>query len=215
MDVRLALLPAAALAAVAFALPAAAESVTLTSGTTYDASEVTVAEGHVRFTFKVGGGTATVTMPWERLDPWSALAIRAARAKPGDGRAQLALGRFALDRGLVKEAERRFRKAAEIDPSLVADRDAALAGVRDAELVAVLDSAAKDLKEGRADVALTKAKGVRSKAAPDSLPYERATSIVDLASSVAERDFARRQAEEAERAAAQAKAVEETLTLAL
>jgi hypothetical protein len=203
-------------AAVALARPAAAEEVLLASGTRYDATEVVlVGEAQVRFTFRVGSGTATVTMPWERLDPWSAFALRAARTASGDARGQAALARFALERGLPQEATRRWEKAAALDPALAAERDAGLVAVRDAGLLAALDAAALDVKRGRGDLALGKARDVLAKATPGSVPAQRATSLVELAESVAARDAARRAAAERERADAAEKARSETLSAAL
>jgi tetratricopeptide (TPR) repeat protein len=201
-----------AILALAAARPAAAEEVLLSSGTRYDATEISlVGDAQVRFTFRVGGGTATVAMPWEKLDPWSAFSIRATRTKADDARGQLSLAKFAMERGLYKEAARRYEKAAALDPTLSAERDAGLVAVRDAQLVAALDAAMLDVKRGRGDLALAKAKDVLAKATPGSLPAQRATSLVELSESVAARDAARRQAEERERAETAAKAIAETL----
>ncbi len=202
------LLAAAIVAAAgAFAPSAAAEEVVFASGARYQATDVQILDGgQVRVTYRIAGGSATLTVPWDRLDPWSALAIRSARVDPKDAKGQAALGRFALERGLFVEATRRFRKAADLDPALAAERDAGLADVRDAQLSATLDGALADLRRGRGDLALSTAKDVLRGAAAGTGVQQRAQSLVDLASSVAERDRARKDAEEKAHAAAVAAA---------
>jgi len=187
---------------------ARAEDVVTTSGTRYDAREVAflegagAAEGKVRFTYVVGGGSVTLELPMSRIDPWSLLALRAARLPQRDGRAQLELARFALAHGLPAEAERRFRRAAELDAGLAPERDAGLRDVKDAGFARALAQAEVDLKRGRSDLALVAANDVTVKADPAGALVGRARALSELATRMLETDRARLEAEAKARAEA-------------
>ncbi|MCC7139673.1 MAG: hypothetical protein IT460_14715 [Planctomycetes bacterium] len=206
---RLVLAGVAALAAVAASAPRAhAEEIVLATGARYDATEVTVTRapdgvgGEVRYSVVLGGGRATVTVPFDRLDPRSLFDLVLARTPGGDARGQLDLARFALARGLPVEAERRFRRAADLDPALAPDRDAGLAAIRLAQGEKALAAAEADLTRGRADLALARA-GAVAKDAPAASPLAaRAVALAELAARVADRDRKRAEAEAAAREAA-------------
>jgi tetratricopeptide (TPR) repeat protein len=199
-------------AAAALAPCASAEEVRLISGTRYEASDVTLVPGKlagtgdVKFTFYVGTGRATVSIPYSRVEASNLFDLLFLRTSPDDAGAQLTLARFALDRGLLREAERCFAKAATIDPTLAAERDAGLASIEVARAEKALTAAEADLKRGRGDLAIEKARAIAAKAPPDSIVAARAAALVDLASRVVDRDRKRAEAEEAERTAAAAAA---------
>ena len=204
---------AAALLLLAATAPAAsAEEVVLVSGARYDASEVAFlapkegskvgTEATVRFTYRMGGGRATVELPFSRVAPSSLFELKLARTRGADGASQLELGRFALEQGLLGQAAARFRRAAEIDPSLVAARDEGLAAVRDAESERLLVAAEAELKRGRSDLAFAKAKDVKVRSAPGSALAARADGLAELARRVIERDRIRLETEASARAAA-------------
>lgn len=194
--------------ALAAAPPARAEEIQLVSGTRYDASGIELlpgkspAQGDVRFTFRAGAGSATVTLPYDRIEARSLFGLFLARSNPADAQAQLALARFALARGLLPEATARFKKAAEQDPSLATARDEGLALVRDAEGEKVLTQAEEELRRGRSDLALKRANEILAKAPKESPLAARAAGLRDLASKVVDRDREQREALEAKREAA-------------
>lgn len=192
----------------AIAPAASAEEIVLLSGTRYDASDVAFlprkegAEATVRFTYRMGGGRATVELPFSRVAPSSLFSLKLARTPGTDGRSQLELARFALEQGLLAQASGRFRRAAEVDPSLAAERDEGLLAVKDAESERLLVAAEAELKRGRSDLALTKAREVKARAVPGSALAVRADGLAELARRVLDRDKARLDAEAAARAAA-------------
>jgi tetratricopeptide (TPR) repeat protein len=212
--VALAPLAAFSLAA-AFAPLARAEEIRLVSGTRYQASDVEVrpgttpGTGDVKFTVYAGTGHATLSLPFDRIDPGSLFDLVLLRTKPGDPAGQLFLARFALSRGMLLEAENCFKKAAALEPTdatLAADRDAGLASIAAARAEQALVAAEKDLKRGRGDLAIEKARDVAAKAPPGSSIAARAAAIVDLASRVVDRDRRRAEAEDAARSEAAAAA---------
>ncbi len=197
---------------VALAPRARAEDVVLRSGAHYNASAVewtegtAAAEGRVKFTYAVGGGSVTLEFPMSRVDPWSLLSLKSARTPAKDGKGSLELAKFALSQGLPAEAARRFRKAAELDATLVPDRDAGLRAIRDLELSKELVGAERDLKRGRSDLAFATANDVASKADPEGGLVDRARTLADLASRMLDTDRARLAAESKARAEAAAAA---------
>jgi hypothetical protein len=201
------------LAAAAFAPAASAEEVVLRSGARYEAKTVeilpgaTAGEGNVRFSFVMGKGGGTMTVPFDRLEPRNLFGLVLSRTGASDAKGQLALARFALARGLFAEAEDRFRRAATLDATLVPDRDAGLAAIRAARNQQALAAAESDLKRGRSDLALGKAQDVLARSEPGSDVAARAAGIVDLATRVLERDK-KRLAEQAAVAAAAAQAAQ-------
>src|SRR5947207_7221878 len=78
--------------AAAVAPQAAAEEIRLVSGTRYEASDVEIlpgsklGTGDVRFHFTAGVGGATVTLPFDRIDPGSLFGLILVRTKPGDAK---------------------------------------------------------------------------------------------------------------------------------
>jgi hypothetical protein len=203
------LLSRVALAAAAFVaggLPAFAEEVVLASGARYDARDVALTAKDVTFTFTADGGRATLTLPLERIAPESRISLLLARIDPKDGKAQLRVARTALEIGLPGVAAARFRRAAELDPSLAAERDAGLAAIRDAGLARDLDAAEELVKRGRNDLALEKAKDVAARAEAGSELRARAESLGGLAAKLADRDRERAKREAEAAAAAQAEA---------
>ncbi len=150
---------AAALAAV-LAGVARAEEVVLRSGTRYDATNVVLlpgdapGTGRVRFSFAIGAGRGTVELPYERLEPANLYGLAIARTDAKDPKGQLALAQFARDRGLLGEAEARYRRAATMDPALAPDRDAGLAAIATQRAEAALLAAEAEVKRGRSDLAL-------------------------------------------------------------
>ena len=208
-------LAASALAAVLLARGASAEEIVLASGVRYEASEVVLLENAVRFTFHPGGGSATVTFPFERIEPHNLFGLLLARTPAGDPAAQLRLARFALDRGLLADASYRFRRAAQMDPLLDPERDAGLAAVARAEAERVLSEAENDLRRGRSDLALTKTKDVLKRVPPDSDLAAKANGLADLAGKVIDRDRARLEAEALAKGAAAAAAAEQAFQAAL
>jgi|GEM_PF-6977867 len=197
-----------AVLAVALAPVARAEEVVLRSGTRYDATHVQLlpgtapGTGRVRFSFAVGAGRGTVELPYERLDPVNLFGLAISRTDPKDPRGQLALAQFARDRGLLGEAEARYRRAATLDPALVAERDAGLLAVRTQRAEAALLVAEAEVKRGRSDLALPRIDEVLTDAPVGSPLAERAAGLRTLAAKVVERDRARRAAEDAARSAA-------------
>ncbi len=208
-------LAASALSAVFLARAASAEEVVLSSGARYEASEVVLLENAVRFTFHPGGGSATVTFPFERIEPHNLFGLLLARTPANDPAAQLRLARFALDRGLLADATYRFRRAAQMDALLAPERDAGLAAVARAEAERVLSEAENDLRRGRSDLALAKAKDVLKRVPPDSDLAAKANGLADLAGKVIDRDRARLEAEAKAKGAAAAAAAEEAFRAAL
>ena len=201
------------LAAAAFFAPRAlAEDVVLTSGVRYDARDLEWVEGkggqdgHVKFTYVVAGGSVTLELSMARIDPWSLLSLKAARMPSKDGRATLELARFAAAHGLGAEAARRFRRAAEVDPSLAPERDAGLRSLADLELAKSLAQAERDLKRGRSDLALATANDVAAKADPAGTLGDRAKTLASLAARMLDTDRARRVADDKARGEALAAA---------
>jgi tetratricopeptide (TPR) repeat protein len=211
----------AAVVAAALAPSALAEEVVLRSGTRYDATNVVLlpgeppGTGRVRFSFAIGAGRGTVELPYDRLDPVNLYGLAIARTDPKDPRGQLALAQFARDRGLLGEAETRYRRAAAMDPALVPDRDAGLAAVATQRAEAALLAAEAEVKRGRSDLALPRIEEVLATAPAGSSIAERARGLRALASKVVQRDLARRAAEDAARAAAAADAAAATLASSL
>ena len=197
-------------AATALAPRACAEDVVLISGARYDARNLewtegtSVAEGRVKFTYAVGGGSVTLEFPMSRIDPWSLLSLKSARTPSKDGKGQLDLAKFALAHGLSPEAARRFRRAAELDVTLVPDRDAGLRAVEDVGLARELAQAERDLKRGRSDLALATADAVAAKADPAGGLVDRAKTLSGLAARMLETDRVRLAAESKARAEAAA-----------
>jgi tetratricopeptide (TPR) repeat protein len=190
-----ALLLAAAVALAGVATPAArAEEVVLASGPRYDAVDVQLVGDDVRFTYFVGTGRATVTIPQSRLQPRSLFGLYLARTGR-DPQAQLALGWKALSLGLLPEAAQRFRKAAEGDPTLAPERDRGLAAIEERQLEAVLVSAEADLRRGRFQAGLAKVAEVRARARPGSALLSRADGLADLARKIEEAEGRRIAAE--------------------
>lgn len=180
--------------ALAFSPAARAEGIVLVSGTTYDAHDVTMLDKDVRFSYSVGGGHATVVVPFERIDARNLVGLLTVRANAADGKAQLAIARVALSRGLLPEAAARFRRAALLDPALAPARDEGLAAIGDAETDALLKSAEQDVRLGRTDLAGPKAKEAAARAKPGSPLALRAAGILDLATRLADRDRERAKA---------------------
>jgi len=184
-----------------FAPRAFAEDVVLTTGVRYDAKDLAWVEGagghdgHVKFTYLVAGGSVTLELAMSRIDPWSLLSLKAARTPARDGRATLELARFAAAHGLATEATRRFRRAAELDPTLAPERDAGLRAIADIGLAKELAQAERDLKRGRSDLALATANDVAAKADPAGGLGDRAKTLAALATRVLDTDRARRAAE--------------------
>lgn len=210
----------AALAAV-LAGVARAEEVVLRSGTRYDATNVVLlpgdapGTGRVRFSFAIGAGRGTVELPYERLEPANLYGLAIARTDAKDPKGQLALAQFARDRGLLGEAEARYRRAATMDPALAPDRDAGLAAIATQRAEAALLAAEAEVKRGRSDLALPRIQEVLATAPAGSPLAERATGLLALASKVVERDRARRAAEDAARTAAAADAAAAMLASSL
>jgi tetratricopeptide (TPR) repeat protein len=194
--------------------PAAAEEIVLASGTRYDATDVAIVGKTVRFTFHVGGGRATVTLPFERIEPRSLFWLVAARTGR-DPESQLTLGWFALEQRLLPEAASRFRKAAEGDPTLSARRDEGLAAIARVEMERLLAAAENDLRRGRFDAGSEKASRVRAAAEPGSDLATRAQGLLDLARRVEESEGRRLEAEAKARAQAQTAAENAALDAAL
>jgi tetratricopeptide (TPR) repeat protein len=199
-------------AAIGLAPRASAEDVVLATGARYDARDLewnegtAGVEGRIKFTYAVGGGSVTLEFPMSRIDPWSLLALKSARTPAKDGAGQLTLAKFALAHGLPAEASRRFRRAAELDPTLVAERDAGLRAVADVGLASQLAQAERDLKRGRSDLALAAADEVAAKADPSGGLVDRAKTLAGLASRMLETDRVRLAAEMKARADAAAAA---------
>lgn len=204
--------PAALAAIVAWAPAARAEDVVTTSGARYDARDLVwtdgdaTTDGRLKFTYAVGGGSVTLELPMSRIDAWSLLALKSARMSTKDGKASIALAKFALAHGLPTEAERRFRRAVVLDPSLTAERDAGLRAIQDFAGAKLLVQAEIDLKRGRSDLAFATANDVAAKADPAGTLVGRATTLAALASRMLDTDRARR--------AAQAKAQAEAADVA-
>jgi tetratricopeptide (TPR) repeat protein len=206
---------AALLGLAAFAPSARAEEVVLASGSRYDASEVVLLENAVRFTYHPGGGSATVTFPFDRIDPHSLFSLYVARTPADDPAGQLRLAKIALQRRLLADAAYRFRKAAQLDPLLAPERDAGLAAVTRAEAERVLAEAEEDLRRGRSDKAIAKAGDVLSKVPPESDLAAKAKGLSDLAAKVLERDQARLAAEAQAKGAAAAAAAESAFAVSI
>lgn len=211
----------AAVVAVALAPAARGEEVVLRSGTRYDATNVVLlpgdapGTGRVRFSFAIGAGRGTVELPYDRLDPANLYGLAIARTDPKDPKGQLALAQFARDRGLLGEAETRYRRAAAMDPALAPDRDAGLAAIATQRAEAALLAAEGEVKRGRSDLALPRIQEVLATAPAGSPIAERASGLLALASKVVERDRARRAAEDAARATAAANAAAATFASSL
>jgi hypothetical protein len=215
------LLFASAVALAVFAPVASAEEVVLRSGARYDARSVeilpgaTVGEGSVRFSFVMGQGGGTMTLPFDRIEPSNLFGLVISRTNFSDPKAHLELARFALARGLLGEAENRFRRAATLDASLVPERDAGLATIRRLRSEQALAVAEADHARGRSDLALTGAQAVLGSAEPGSPVASKAAGIVDLARRVVERDKRRLEAQEAARLVAAAEAQRSAFETAL
>ena len=198
--------------AVAFAPCAFAEDVVLKTGARYVVKDLEWVEGtaaqdgRVKFTYLVAGGSVTLELAMSRIDPWSLLALKAARMPAKDGRATLELARFAAAHGLGAEATRRFRRAVELDPTLAPERDAGLRAIGDIELAKDLAQAERDLKRGRSDLALSTAHDVAAKADPAGSLDDRAKALAALATRMLDTDRARRAADDKARGEALAAA---------
>ena len=167
---------------------ARAEDVVTVSGARYAAHDVVLLDDGVRFTFEVGAGRATLTLPFDRISGQNLLDLLAARAPSHDGQAQLRVAKVALARGLLPAAAARFRRAAQVDPSLAGERDLGLAAVQDAETAAILAEAETEVRRGRNDLALDKARRAVERTVEGSPLRARALGIVDLAGRLADRD---------------------------
>jgi tetratricopeptide (TPR) repeat protein len=174
---------------------ARAEEVVLASGPRYDAVDVEFVGESVRFTYLVGTGRATVTIPKERLQPRNLFHLILARTAR-DPQAQLALGWQALALGLLPDAAHRFHEAAKRDPALAPERDRGLRAIEDRKLEAVLASAEADLRRGRFETGLAKVAEVKSRALPGSDLVRRADGLAELSKRIDEAE-GRRIADEA------------------
>jgi tetratricopeptide (TPR) repeat protein len=186
--------------ALASAPSAFGEEVVLKSGTRYDASVVDVlpgadaTQGDVRFTVLIGSGAATLVLPYDRIDPESLLGLVAARTDLTKGAGHLALARLALSRGLYARATASFRRAAELDPALAGERDAGIVAIRDDLAKRALVEAEADMKRGRSDMALEKARAVAVGRAADDPIAVRARGVAELAERLVERERTQREA---------------------
>ena len=131
--------------------------------------------------------------PWS--SPFSArgavVALRAqARAdRPAPtARPSSSSARFALAQGLLGQAAARFRRAAELDPSLVAARDEGLAAVRDAESERAARRGGGGAQARPQRPAFAKAPDVRGAPRPAAPLAARADGLAELAQRVIERD---------------------------
>ena len=198
--------------------PASAEEVVTATGTHYDARDVVLLEDGVRFTFDVGVGRATLTLPFDRISGQNLLDLMAARAPSHDGQAQLRVAKVALARGLLPAAAARFRRAAQVDPSLAGERDLGVAAVPDAETAAILVQAEAEVRRGRNDLAVDQAKRAIERSSEGSPLRAKAEGLLDLAGRLADRDrerAARAAAEKTAKAqAAERSAFEATLRAA-
>jgi tetratricopeptide (TPR) repeat protein len=194
-----------------------AEEVVLASGTRYQATKVEVDEAarRVRFTYPAGGGSATVSVAFDRLDAKSLFALVVARTPADAPGAQLALAAFALDRGLPSEAADRYRRAAEMDPALAAERDAGLAAVAEAEARRVLGTAEAEMRRGRYAGAIERAEQAVALAGPTSTTAVKAKGVVELATKLLARDRVRTEAEAKAKVDATAAAEEAAFRTAL
>jgi hypothetical protein len=196
----------ATVVAVLFAAPllapaARAEDVVTVSGARYDAYDVVLLEDGVRFSFTAGEGRATLTLPFDRISGQNLLDLLSARAPSKDGSAQLRVARVALARGLLPAAAARFRRAAQVDPSLAGERDLGLAAVQDAETAELLADAEREVRRGRNDLAVEKARRAAVRAPEGSALRLKAEGIVDLAGRLADRDRERAAKASAEKVA--------------
>ena len=167
---------------------ALAEEVVTASGTRYEATDVVLLEDGVRFTFYVGDGRATVTLPFDRLSAQNLLDLLAARAPAKDAQAQLRVAKVALARGLLPAAAARFKRAAQLDPALAGERDLGLAAIQDAETAALLADAEREVRRGRNDLAVEKARRAAARSPEGSPLRAKAEGILDLAGRLADRD---------------------------
>lgn len=134
------------LAAEAFAL----DDVILADGRVRKAEIVEVFDDgiQVKFTPK-GGGTAKMKVPASKLDPHFFYGL-ADKAAGDDAKKHLKLGLWAYENGLFSRAKLQVEKATQLDPQLVKDiREGNLPDIREGIAERVLQSAEKDIDEGR------------------------------------------------------------------
>lgn len=143
------LLLAAGLLAGVAAPPAWADTIRLRSGESLEVDAVEVLEDRVRVTMQREGQAVRVEFKFEKFTPRTVLKLFDRGNEADDARACLGGARLALRVGLPKEARRRFRKAAKLDPALVPEVDQGLQEVRFAEATQAFKRLEERLRKGK------------------------------------------------------------------
>lgn len=129
----------------------------------------------VKFTPK-GGGTAQMKVPAAKLDAHFFYNL-ANTAAGDDAKKHLKLGLWAYENGLFSRAKIQVEKATELDPQLVKDiREGNLPDIREGIAERVLQSAEKDIDEGRFENAETKLEALLARM-PDTAAGTHARDI--------------------------------------
>ena len=133
------------------ALPATAEADTirLRDGTVLSTDRVEVLDGRIRVHTQQEGASVPVEFPFGRFAPRSVLKLLDKTTDQTDARQRLRGARIALQVGLPKEARRRFRDAARLDPALKAEADQGLDELSFAEATQAFTQLEQQLRKGK------------------------------------------------------------------
>ncbi|MCU0725820.1 MAG: hypothetical protein MUE73_08540 [Planctomycetes bacterium] len=131
------------------------------------------------------GDQVEILIPADKLDAAYFYEQRD-KACGSDAKAHLRLALWAVDKGLFSRAQVQVRKAAELDPKLIADiREGKLPEIREGIAAHILASARKDLAAGRLDMALQKVERLLVRAPDTPAGAEAADFLPEVEAAIA------------------------------